>query len=52
MNAYSIELTIDGADKAAKVFRAIKTFDGTVVMGSTLQLLRERKPIEVRADAY
>jgi len=27
MNAYSLELTIDAADKAAKVFRAVKQFD-------------------------
>jgi hypothetical protein len=50
MNVYSLELTIDGADKAAKVFRALKTFDPTVIMGSTLQLLREQKPIEVQLD--
>jgi len=50
VSAYSLELTIDGAENATKVFRAVKAFDATAIMGSTLQRLRERKPLEVQLD--
>lgn len=50
MTAYSLELTIEAGQKAAKVFRAIKQFDGRVVMGPTLQLLRESRPLEIEFD--
>lgn len=50
MSAYSLELTINAGEKAAKAFRAVKLFDSTVVMGTTLQLMRERKPLDIHLD--
>ncbi len=50
MSAYSIELTIDAGEKAAKAFRAVKAFDNSAVMGTTLQLMRESKPLEIHLD--
>lgn len=50
MAAYSIELTINGGNLAAKAFRAVKEFDETVVMGTILQLFREHRPLEVQLD--
>jgi len=50
MSAYSLELTIDAGDKAAKAFRALKRFDSTVVMGTALELMRESKPMSILLD--
>ncbi|MCA9173993.1 MAG: DUF4375 domain-containing protein [Planctomycetales bacterium] len=50
MSVYSLELTIDAGDMAAKAFRAFKRFDNTVVMGTALQLMRERKPLSIHLD--
>jgi hypothetical protein len=50
MSIHSLELTIDAGAKAAKAFRAVKLFDSTVVMGTTLQLMRERKPLDIHLD--
>lgn len=50
MNTHSLELTIDAGGKAAKAFRAVKLFDSTAVMGTTLQLMRDRMPLEIHLD--
>jgi len=50
MNAYSLELIIDAREKAANAIRAVKLFDGSVVMGTILQLMRERKPLDIHLD--
>jgi len=50
MHAYSLELTIDAGESAAKAFRAVKRFDGTVLMGTALHQMRERKPFEILLD--
>ena len=50
MNVYSLELTIDPGEMAAKAFRAVKRFDNTVVMGTALQLMRERRPLGIQLD--
>ncbi|MGN6548220.1 MAG: hypothetical protein ACTHK7_24505, partial [Aureliella sp.] len=47
---YSLELTIDAGVKAVKVFRAVKQFDSTVIIGTTLHLIRERKPLNIYLD--
>lgn len=47
---YSLELTIDAGVKAVKVFRAVKLFDSTVIIGTTLHLIRERKPLNIYLD--
>lgn len=50
MCAYSLELTIDARELAAKAFRAVKRFDGSVLMGTALQKMRERKPFDIPLD--
>ena len=50
MSEYSLELTIDARELAAKAFRAVKRFDGTVVMGTALQRMREREPFDIPLD--
>ena len=47
MSEHSLELTIDAQSLAAKAFRAVKRFDSTVVMGTALQRMRERKPFDI-----
>lgn len=47
MSEHSLELTIDAQKLAAKAFRAVKRFDSTVVMGTALQRMRERKPFDM-----
>ncbi|MEM7313539.1 MAG: DUF4375 domain-containing protein [Planctomycetota bacterium] len=43
-------MTIDGGESAAKVFRALKRFDGNVTMGTALQQIRERDPFDILLD--
>ncbi len=47
---HSLELTVIAGEKAAKAFRAVKQFDSTVLMGPLLQLMREKKALEIHLD--
>lgn len=50
VSIYSLELTIDAGHKGAKAFRAIKRFDSSFIMGTTLQLMREQRPLDLHLD--
>lgn len=50
MSPYSLELTIDGSDKASMAFKAIKRFNCSLDMGSALHLMREHKPLDIPLD--
>jgi len=47
---YSLELTIDPDDRTAEIIRAVKAFDTNLVMGTVLNLLRERKALLIELD--
>ena len=50
MHAYSLELVVHGELHAAKLFRAIKQFDPTIVMGTALVHFRKHEPFLIELD--
>ncbi|MFC7339675.1 DUF4375 domain-containing protein [Haloferula chungangensis] len=47
---YSLELTIDAGGRTTEIVRAVKAFDRNLVMGTVLNLLRERKALVIALD--
>lgn len=50
MRPYSLDLTIDAREMAAKAFLAVRRLDSGIVMGTALQRMRERTPFDVLLD--